>query len=350
MDNETRKISIDISAKTLYKLLFIAALLVIGYLIREVIVMLFFAILLVSILEPLVEWLKTRKIPKFLAVLMVYCFFFGFIILIAVLLTPPIYDQVEQLSENFPQYWSQAIEGVSDFISILNNYGISDTLKSYLSSLSEALPLSAGGVFEKIGDFFRNIFAGFVVLVITFYLLVEENAVKKILHSLMPADSLPHALQMFSRIQKQLGLWLRGQLILCFCIFLLVYIALSILQVKYALIFAIIAGLLEFIPYLGPFFSGFFAVTITFLHSPAQAVIVLVFYILIQVFENNVLVPNVMRKAVGLNPVVSICSLLIGATLGGFVGVIIAIPLATALSVFWQDFLDKRRQDEVKLE
>jgi predicted PurR-regulated permease PerM len=147
-----------------------------------------------------------------------------------------------------------------------------------------------------------------------------------------------------------LGLWLRGQLILSFSIFLLVFLALSVLNIKYALILAIIAGILEFIPYLGPSFSGFIAVSLTFLHSPFQALLVLILYIVIQVFENNILVPNVMRHAVGLNPVISISALLIGATLGGFVGVIVAIPVATSLNVIFQDFLDKKRSTEIELE
>ncbi|MCX6740492.1 MAG: AI-2E family transporter [Candidatus Parcubacteria bacterium] len=350
MDNINKKISIDISIQTLYKVLFLCALIILAYLIRGVIVILFFAFILVSILEPMVDWLKGKKVPKLLAVLIVYCFLLAVLLLIIILLTPPIFDQAAQLQVNFPNYWNKAIEGLSDFARILNNYGLADTFKSSLLSISQSFQLNSVDLLEKIGDFFSDILAGFVVLVITFYLLVEENAVKKILHSLMPPDYLPYALQMFNRIQKQLGLWLRGQLILCFCIFTLVYGVLLVLGVKYALIFAIIAGLLEFIPYLGPTFSGFIAVSITLMHSPLQALLVLICYIVIQVFENNILVPNIMRKAVGLNPVLSIVSLLVGATLGGFVGVIIAIPLATAVSVFFQDFLDQKHSREIKLE
>jgi predicted PurR-regulated permease PerM len=280
---------------------------------------------------------------------LIYLAGISFLALIVILLIPPISDQVVQLQINFPAYWDKVIDDVSNISQLLSSYGLSAPLKAYLSSLNSNLPFT-GDIFEKIGDFFRNIFAGFVILVITFYLLVEENATKKILRSLMPVDLLPYSYQMFNRIQRQLGLWLRGQLILSFCIFILVFIALSALNVKYALILAIIAGILEFIPYLGPAFSGFIAVSLTFLHSPFQALLVLILYILIQVFENNVLVPNVMRHAVGLNPVISLVSLLIGAALGGFIGVILAIPVATSVNVFLQDILDRKRSKEVNLE
>ena len=349
MDNQNKKISIEITSNTILKVLFILLILALAYLIREIIVILFFAFILVSILEPMVDWLKAKKIPKLLSVLLIYLVLISFLALIVILLIPPISDQVDQLHVNYPVYWNKIIDGINNTSQLLSSYGLSAPLKSYLSSLNSALPLTTD-IFEKIGDFFKNIFAGFVILVITFYLLVEENATKKILRSIMPVDYLPYSYQMFSRIQRQLGLWLRGQLILSFCIFILVFLALSALNVKYALILAIIAGILEFIPYLGPALAGFIAVNLTFLHSPFQALMVLILYILIQVFENNVLVPNVMRHAVGLNPVISIVSLLIGATLGGFIGVILAIPMATSANVFLQDILEKKRSTEINLD
>jgi len=187
-------------------------------------------------------------------------------------------------------------------------------------------------------------------LVITFYILVQENAIKRILRSLIPNRSLPYAYQLVNRVQKKLGLWLRGQLILGFIIFLLVYFALLISGVKYALILAIIAGLLEFIPYLGPILSGTLAVFLTLFQSPLMALWVLIIYLVVQFFENHVFVPMVMRQTVGLNPVVSIFALLIGGRLAGVIGVILAIPVVTALSVFVQDFFDKKRQKDLKLE
>ena len=349
MDSLNKKVSIEITSNTILTVLVILAILVLAYLIRGIIVILFFAFILVSILEPMVDWLKAKKIPKVLSVLLIYLVLISFLALIIILLIPPISDQAAQLQVNFPIYWNKVIDDINNISQLLSSYGLSAPLKTYLSSFNSAA-LFNGDIFEKIGDFFRNIFASFVILVITFYLLVEENATKKILRSIMPVDILPYSYQMFNRIQRQLGLWLRGQLILSFCIFILVFLALSALNVKYALILAIIAGILEFIPYLGPALAGFIAVTLTFLHSPIQALMVLIFYILIQIFENNVLVPNVMRHAVGLNPVISIVSLLIGATLGGFIGVILAIPVATSVNVFLQDILEKKRSSEINLD
>ncbi|OGY42251.1 MAG: hypothetical protein A2Y82_00525 [Candidatus Buchananbacteria bacterium RBG_13_36_9] len=350
MANSTNKISFEFTTNSIIKVIIIGLLVGIIYLIREVVAILFFALILVSILEPMVNWLRQKKIPKFFAVLLLYLVLIITLILILILLIPPILEQIDQFTLNFPQYYNKIIDKFYRLSSFLSSYGVALSLKSYLVSLNNFLPETTTGLLEKIGDFFSNIVSIFVILVITFYMLVEENATKKILRSVIPNQYLPYAYDMFNRIEKQLGLWLRGQIILCFLVFLLVYIGLTVLGIKYALILAIIAGLFEFIPYLGPIFAGGVAVLITFLHSPLQAFWVLILYICIQILENNVLVPNIMRRAVGLNPVISIISLLIGSKLGGFIGAIIAIPLATALYVLFQDFYAKKQAEEMKLE
>jgi predicted PurR-regulated permease PerM len=349
MENLNKKISIEITSNTIIKILFILAILVVAYLIRGVIVILFFAFILVSIFEPIVAWLKNKKVPKILAVLAIYLILLLLLAVIVILLIPPISSQVSQLRANSPLYWSQAVDGLTDLKDFLNSFGLAQPIQDYLANLSNST-LFSSGLFMKLEGFISGIFSAFVVLVITFYLLVEENAPRKIMKSLLPVDYLPYANQVFTRMEKQLGLWLRGQLILSTIIFILAYLGLSIIGVKYALILAIIAGLCEFIPYLGPSFSGFFAVTLTLLNNPVSALLVLAWYIFMQILQHNIFVPNVMRKVVGINPVISISALLIGATLGGFVGIILALPITIILSVIFQDFLDQKHSEEIKLE
>ena len=149
-------------------------------------------------------------------------------------------------------------------------------------------------------------------------------------------------MDVFNRMQKKLGLWLRGQLILCLVIFILTYIGLLILGVKYALIIAVIAGLTEFIPYLGPVLGAIPAVFIAFTQSPTLALFTAILYIIIQQIENNFLVPKIMQKAVGLNPIVSIVAIMIGFSVGGVVGALLSIPVATAGTVLVEDMLHNK--------
>ncbi len=345
-----KKINIEISTNSILKVLFVLFVLWLLYLIKDVVAILFFVIILVSILEPVVEWLRLKKIPKSLAVVIIYLVLLAIVALVVLLIIPPITEQITQLSESFPQYWQNIRTEFSQLNDFLNQYGISQAIESSLESIKASLPATTSGLFSKVSDFFSSVFSVFLILVITFYVLVENKAIKRILHSVVPSRYLPYSYQLINKIQNKLGLWLRGQLILGFVIFLFVYIGLLLLGVKYALILAIIAGLLEFIPYLGPIFSAFVAILLTLFQSPIKALLVLFLYIVIQALENNILVPKIMQKTVGLNPVVSIVALLIGGKLGGIIGVILAIPVVTALSVFVEDVIDKRKEEELVLE
>jgi len=346
----SKKVNIEITTVSILKILLVVFLVWILYLIRDVVAILLFTIILVSILEPAVDWLRAKRVPKTLSVVLVYMILLSIFALILALIIPPINDQIDQISTTFPVYWQKFNLEFRNVGQFLNQYGAGQEIENVLRNLKYGLPETTSGIFSQVGHFLANVASVFIVLVITFYILVEENSTKRIFRSIIPGQYLPYTFQVFNRIQDKLGLWLRGQLILSFMVGLMVYIGLLFLGVKYALILGIIAGLLEFIPYLGPTFSGILAVILTFFQSPITALLVLILYIVIQILENNVLVPNIMRRAVGLNPVISITALLIGGSLGGVIGAILAIPVATALSVFAQDFLEKKREREFSLE
>ena len=138
-----------------------------------------------------------------------------------------------------------------------------------------------------------------------------------------------------------MGYWLQGQFILMLIVFLIDYIGLLIIGVPYALILALIAGLLEIVPYIGPIISAVLAFAITFLHDPVTGFVVLALFALVQQLEGYVIAPLVMKKAVGLNPVVVILALMIGAKLAGVTGIIIAVPVATAIGEVVNDLTKK---------
>ncbi len=139
------------------------------------------------------------------------------------------------------------------------------------------------------------------------------------------------------KMSKKMGEWLRGQLILGLIVALAVYVGLTFLGVKYALVLALMAGVLEVIPYVGPIISLVPALFIGFAQSPVIGVLVVVLYVVIQQVENHILVPKVMQKVTGLNPIISILALLVGLKAGGLAGAILAIPLAMMGVVILED-------------
>jgi len=342
MESNQKPLNINISTVTILKVIFILLLLYFLYLIKSVIIILFVALILASALGPWVDWMQKKKIPRVIGIILIYLVLFAIISSVIYLIIPPIIEQVRELSTSFPAILEKMTSSFSAFRNYTSQHGIFDNVKNTLGGISSNLEQAAGGVFSTLAGVFGSIFSFFLVLVITFYMVVEENATRKIVWSVVPARHQPYVMQLMTRMQRKIGLWLRGQLILSLIIFSLTFLGLKILGVKYALVLALIAGLTEFVPYLGPILAAIPAIFLAFIQAPMLALFVAVLYYIIQLVENNIIVPKLMQKVVGLNPVVSIAVLLIGFKIAGIMGAVLSIPVATAVSVFIRDIFEKR--------
>jgi len=347
MELNKKPININISTLTIVKIILIFLLLYFLYLVKDILIILFVSLVFASAVDPWVDWMHKRKIPRAVSILSIYLVLFVVISLTVYLIIPPIAQQIAELSANFPRYLEKLISGYSTVKEYSVQHGVLDSIKNSLGTISSNLQTAASSVFSTISGIFGGIFSFFLVLVITFYMVVEESAIKKLVWSIAPARHQPYIMQLINRMQGKMGLWLRGQLILSLVIFVLTYIGLLVLGVDYALVLALIAGLTEFIPYLGPMLGAVPAVFLAFTQSPMLAVFVIVLFFIIQQVENNILVPKIMQKTVGLNPIVSISVLMVGFKLAGVVGAIMSIPVATAISVFVKDMFESKDKEEV---
>jgi predicted PurR-regulated permease PerM len=336
------KYTINISTHTFIKILIFFLLVAFVWMVREAIALIFVALILASALDPLVDWLKKFKIPRGMGIIMVYLVLLVVISSAIVLIIPPIATEVKLIANDFPSYYEKVVNGMNYFTTNRTNLDVVDQIQGSLNAANSGLTKVASGAFSTLLDVFGGIVSFFLVLVITFYFTVEEEGLKRFLKSMTPAQYQPYALQLMTRIQRRLGYWLRGQLILSVIIFVLTFIGLTVLGVEYALLLALIAGIFEIIPYLGPFMGAVPAVFLAFAQSPLKALFVLILFVVIQQLENNIIVPKVMSKSVGINPLLVIIVLLIGGKMGGVIGMILAVPVATAISVFLEDFLHKK--------
>jgi len=141
-----------------------------------------------------------------------------------------------------------------------------------------------------------------------------------------------------------MGQWLLGQIILMVFTGVLSYVGLLVFGIKYALLLGIFAGFLEIVPYIGPVISAIPAVFFALIDSPTKAVLILLYYILVQRIENMILVPKIMQKTTGLNPIFAVLALTVGFVLGGFSGVLLAIPVATALNVLLAEYGERQNR------
>jgi len=346
MNENKTPVYINITAMGIVKIILVFIVFYFLYLVRDILAILFISLVLASAVDPWVDWMRNKKIPRGVGIIIIYIIMFAVVGAVISLIIPPIAVQVNELINSFPQILEKIISGGKFLKEYSASHGILDSLKEYMGTISENVQGAAGGIFSTVSGIFGSIFTFFLVLVITFYMVVEENAIKKIVWSIAPEANQVYIMQLINRMQKKVGLWLRGQLILSLIIFVLTYIGLLILGVKYALVLALIAGLTEFVPYLGPILASIPAIFLAFTQEPTLAIFVAVLYYIIQLTENNIIVPKLMQKVVGLNPIVSIAVLLIGFKIAGVTGAILSIPVATAVNVFVKDIFDHKVGDK----
>jgi len=327
--------TINISTSTIFRVILILLGLVFLYLVRDILLIVFVAIIIAAAINGPVSWMQRHKVPRILGVIFIYLLLLLLIASVVTLIFPPLSAQVKQLANHFPEF----MEKISlSFQELSGKYKIEGNLQSLLDKLSNSLNQATTNVFGTIINLFGGLFSAGVVLVISFYLAVQEKGVKRFMISMTPTEHKHYVSDLIERIYGKIGGWLRGQLILMLIVGILVYIGLYFLGVKYALTLALVAGLLEIVPYIGPFVALAPAVVLTFIQSPLLALLVIILYIVIQQLEGYVIVPQVMKKTVGLNPIVVIIVMLIGAKLAGIMGIILSVPLAAAAMEFFKDF------------
>ncbi|MEI7890366.1 MAG: AI-2E family transporter [bacterium] len=337
MNNTKIEISTSFVVKTIAIILGLCFL----YLVRDIVALFFLSVILTATLDPAIDWLSKRRINRSLGVIMIYIALLSFVGMLFFLLIPPLVSQLASFSQNLPNYnetFSQTFFGIEQYAS---SYGITFNSHEFFRNIAGNFSQSSGQIFSTTVSVFSFFISILVVLALTFYMSVKEDGMNRFLISVTPEDHQKYVVSVADRIKNKIGKWMLGQMVLMLIIFVLDFTVLSIFHVPYALILALLAGILEIVPYLGPIISATLASLVGFLISPMTGLIVLGSLTLIQQLESHVIVPQVMKKAVGLNPVVVILVLLIGAKLGGVLGAILAVPIATSLSVFVVDFVNK---------
>lgn len=319
---------LDNSTKIIFRVVGVLLALAFLWVVRDIVVIILLSLVLASAMEPMVDYLNRHRIPRSVSVLGAYFIVIAVVVLIVSLMSPLVIDQFKVLSQNLPQY---AVEIEARYPNLTALFGGAD-----IGSVIQTLFSGGGGadaLFNRTVGFFNGVFAVISVLVISFYLVAADRGMKHFIRDLVPSAQQTVVMNLIEKVQHKMGLWVVGQLILSVFIFLLTYLGLTILGVKYALFLALLAGLLEIVPYVGPFLAAIPAVFFALIQSPALVIGVIVLYIIIQKTEGYVLVPKVMEKTVGTSPLVVLLALLVGFKLAGVLGLLLAVPLAGAITV-----------------
>lgn len=318
-------IRVEISQKTIiFTILFILGLLFL-FQVRYLVLFVFIAIIFMSALSPLVDRLEKYRVPRGLSTIALYILLWSFISFAVVSLVPPLVEQSANFLARLPQDVERITRGRFD-VSIF---------EPQLASLPQ-------NIFKIIIGAFNNVVSLFTLMVIVYYLILERKNLHKYLLFLFGNNGREARAEAFiNQLEKKLGGWVRGQLLLMLFVGLLSYIGLMFLGVEFAIPLAFLAGILEIVPSIGPTLSAVPAILVALGSSPVLALAVAALYFVIQQVENNFLVPKVMSKAVGLSPLVVIVALLVGLKLAGIAGAVLAIPAVLLIEVIVMD-LKKR--------
>ncbi|MDP3955011.1 MAG: AI-2E family transporter [bacterium] len=322
---------VEISHKTIvFTVLFLLALWLVFQL-RQIILVVFVAVILMSALNPTVDRLEKTRLPRWLAILFLYILLFAGFGLALSSIIPPLVDQ----TGNF-------VNRIILYLREVNLFGID--FKTSIPQLSSQIGLLSSDILRVTVGIFSNLTSLFFVLVVTFYLLLERKKLDRYLLVLFGEGGEKKADEFVDKIENRLGSWVRGQLILMTIIGVMTYIGLRLLGIEFALPLAILAAFLELVPTIGPVVSAIPAILVALTISPVMALAVTALYFLIQQLEGSVIAPKIMQKAVGVNPLMVILSLAVGFKLAGVAGAVLAVPIVLVLQVivsemsFWDRF------------
>lgn len=360
---EIQHVRVDIGSATVVKVMIIIALFMAT---QSILVELKSILILVGIsffiamgVSPIVDKIEEYRIPRPLAILMLYILFLGILGILFAKVIPIIAEQLLELSFDIRSFIIEAnFEKYPWIVQILDtiNYDpaqIQTLISGNISSIAQNLQGIAGSTFGILSGIFQGVFNFIFALVLIFFILLERESIGNFALLLFPSQRREYIHKKFVRVQSKMAEWFKGQFILMVSIGAGMYLGMKIFELlfgmKYAATIGLLAGVMELFPYIGVIITGTLAFLVAVNISPYLAVAVLVWMGIVQFLEGNVLVPMVMEKVVGLSAVVVILALSTGGILGSALGgvamailfMIFSVPVAASIAIFVEEYIHR---------
>ncbi len=352
MEKEEQEITI--SSGTIVRAVLILGGFAVAWFLRDLILVVLTAVVLASAIEPIVRFFVNRSLPRLLALVIVYGFGLAFFAGIFYFFVPAILEDVGKLARVLPKYldttalWSPLSGGsVTPSVTQGLAQGViegANFLDIFKSGIKE------GGTLHSFGVFFGGIFSFALIIVLSFYLSAQERGIENFLRLLAPISKRGYVVDLWKRSQIKIGLWFQGQLLLGVLVGVLTFLGLTILGIPSALFLATIVMIFEIIPVFGPILAAVPGVAIAFTEGMrfvdpgvTAALFVGLFYFIIQQFESHLIYPLVVRKVIGIPPVLVILALVVGAKVAGFLGILLSVPVTAILMEFLNDVAREKK-------
>ncbi len=334
---------LDISWSTILKIALAIVCFYLVFLLRDILIWFIFALIISVLFNPAIDFLHRKRLPRTLAIIFIYVAALGFISLSVYAVLPLFIQEIQQFSQLVPQYF----EKISPPLKGLGLQAF-ENVESFLDAFGKTLEGMAGSIFSALFAIFGGIFSTIFVIAVAIYLSLEEKAAERTLSLFSPKKYEVYVLNLWRKCQRKVSGWFLSRILACLFVGVASYIAFLLFDVKYPFSLGLLAGILNFIPFVGPFITGILIFLIVSLSSALQAVFVLIVFVLIQQIEGNILTPILSKKFIGIPPVLVLVALFVGGKLWGFLGAVLAIPLAGILFEFLRDFLKQRKEEKEK--
>lgn len=347
-----KHINVSITPGAVIKTILILTGAYVVWLLRDLLLLILTAIVIASAIEPGVAWVVKQKVPRIVAVLMMYLAVFGSLFAIVYFFFPPILADAGQFFASVPQYLNTinvptSLTGVSDSAVQAVAQDQSQSILGAVSVFQQAFTSGSAGALRLISTFFGGIFSLGLVIVLSFYFALQETGIDDFLRLITPARNEEYVIDLWGRAKKKIGLWMQGQILLSVIVGVLVSLGLFIMGVPYALLLGILTAMAELVPIFGSLVAGTAAVVVAFsTGGVALAFIVAGLYIIVNQFETNLIYPLVVKKVIGIPPLLVIIALIAGGEVAGFLGVLLSVPVAAAAQEFFSDYYEGKRKAE----
>lgn len=344
-------ITIHISPTTVLTTIAIALAVWLVFYLKDLVLIVLTAVVIASSIEPAVLWFMRHRVIRPAAVALVYFLIFAFLFGFAYLLFPPLIEETSGFVSTLPKYLETFNLGdlLSNQLAISTNQevgtatavSLADTLREFQSIFTA----TGEGAFRAVSGVFGGVFSFFLIMLLSFYFAVQETGIDDFLRVVTPIKHQKYAIGLWRRSQVKIGLWMQGQLLLSLIVAVLTYLWLTVLGVPYALLLAIFAALAELVPVFGSLAAAIPAIAVagTFGGLPT-ALLAGGGYLVINQIQGNLIYPLVVKRIVGVPPLLVILALIAGAQLAGFLGVLLSVPLAAVLQELVSDVEKSKRE------
>lgn len=331
---------LDISWNTIFKIIFTFFIIYLIFLIKEILILVFFSVILAILFEPAISFFQKIKARRFFATILVYLLFFFLFATFLYFLTSVLGNEAKKVIQIFPQFFEKLQPpfktlGLETF----------EGLQSFLNYFQEWLSKASSSLFSAIISIFGGIFTAFTIFIFAIFISLEEGSIERLLNLLVPKKYENLFEKIWQNTRQKVVSWFAARILTCFSVGLMVYLTCYFLDIEYGGVFAFLAGFLDLIPILGPFLAAIPIIFTAFFNSWLKAIFAAIALILIQQIEGNILTPVLTQRFLKISPFLILFSLLVGGKLFGFLGAVFAIPLFAIIFEIGREFLILRKSE-----